>query len=403
MSNILIARNPVTGNYYNAVTQGGLDNTGATSVTSGVGTCVTAYKNGGYDGLYFPTGTYLLSTALTVPDGTTLVGSGMSSAWLRGLVNFGSSSSFTDLKIGPNTASSSGGLRNVSGAANTSFTRCHVRGGDTGNSYANFALTNTCSYLTFTDCEFERSLYSSGTDFWNTISIYPTGVIHHLTFDGCKFGVTNGTAEGASRMVIEVWTNHGTSNRWEYLTFTGCEFMASDNHQLDLACYGDSGQANHVLVEDCTFHGADNSGGRRWGYGICLEWPTDVVITGNHFHRCSEAGIYSANFGQSYDTYWEITDNTFDWDTAENGIDITRSIIALTSSYNTVTGNTFDSHSALGWPYGCVELNGENAATCHDNTVTGNTFNMTTGLDSSIVQVLGATGNTITPNTVNRS
>ena len=67
----------------------------------------------------------------------------------------------------------------------------------------------------------------------------------------------------------------------------------------------DSGQATGVLVEDCTFKGGGvDQKGTVWGYGICLEWPFDVTIRNNRFYRCSEAAIFSANFGQSYDTRW---------------------------------------------------------------------------------------------------
>ena len=124
---------PAPGDWYDAVTDAGLDNTGSQSVTSGIVSAIEDYKALGKDGLYFPPGTYLLSTALTVPNDSVLLGTKNTgpdacTAHLAGQVVCGSRSSFTDLKIGPETAGLAG-LRNVDGADDTVFTRCHFRGG----------------------------------------------------------------------------------------------------------------------------------------------------------------------------------------------------------------------------------------------------------------------------------
>ena len=134
------------------------------------------------------------------------------------------------------------------------------------------------------------------------------------------------------------------------------------------------------------------------GYAICLEWPFDVTIRNNHFHRCHEAAIFDNNYGQSYDTRWIITGNTFDFDTAEGGITARRGIVALTGANNVITGNRFDWHGTFsGWSSnGCVELGGANAT---GNTVTGNTFNVSQTQAVSN-QWGGATGNTTSQNTV---
>ncbi|MEN6429764.1 MAG: hypothetical protein ABFC80_02835, partial [Coriobacteriales bacterium] len=87
----------------------------------------------------------------------------------------------------------------------------------------------------------------------------------------------------------------------------------------------------------------------------------------------------------------------FDWDTAEGGITAHRSIVALCSANNTVTGNTFECHADI--PGVCVELAG---ADCAGNTVTGNTFNLS-ATETTIGQYNGASGNKVSPNTVNRT
>ena len=140
--------------------------------------------------------------------------------------------------------------------------------------------------------------------------------------------------------------------------------------------------------------------GTLWGYAICLEWPFDVTIRNNHFHRCHEAAIFCANFGQSYDTRWIITGNTFDWDTAEQGITARRSIVVLTGANNVITGNTFNWHGTFsGWATnGCVELE----APTRPATPSPATPSTSARRRTPSTEWGGATGNTISPNTVIR-
>lgn len=395
--------------YYDAVTDGGCDNTGESDCVSDILAAVTAYKAAGKDGLYFPAGTYLLSSALTVPDGTTLVGSGMTSAWLCGKVWFGSTSDFTDLKIGPASAGVSG-LANTDGADGTSFTRCHFRGGGAASDAHNSSTVNLgdgydLANLTFTDCEFERSLGTSwsgaadNTHRENTVSLYANGnTVDTVTFDGCHLGVSNGTATGAQRMMVETWTAHSAASWWKDITFHDCELETSNITTLDFACYSDSTQGDGVVIDGCTFHGAGvDTKGTAWGHGICLEWPVNITITGNHFHRCYEAAVYTTNTGLPADEHLSVTGNTFDWDTIEEEIIAHRSIIANSGSNAEITGNTFECHEDI--TAVCVELTG---ADCTGNTVTGNTFNLN-ATETAIGQYGGATGNTVTPNTINRT
>jgi hypothetical protein len=403
--------------YYDAVTDGGCDNTGESDCVSDILAAVTAYKAAGKDGLYFPAGTYLLDSALTVPDGTVLVGSGMDTAWLSGQVVFGSTSSFTDLKIGPSSAGVAG-LKNIDGANGTSFTRCHFRGGGAESDNDNSSTVNLADYqvdlanLTFTDCEFERSLGTAwsgsgdNTHRENTISLYANySTIDTVTFDGCHIGVSNGVASGSQRMGVEVWTAHNASSWIRDITFTGCEFEPSDVNSLDFSCYSDSTQFDGVVVEDCIFHGAGaDLKGTSWGQAITLEWPINVTITGNTFYRCSQGAIYP-NYRTpfSYDQNLVVTGNTFDFDTVEAGITAGAGtgMLVTHGANGTITGNTFNWHGASNI-LACVWFEGANST---GNTVTGNTFNL------SATQTIGrngggATGNgepwTAT-NTVNRS
>jgi len=144
------------------------------------------------------------------------------------------------------------------------------------------------------------------------------------------------------------------------------------------------------------------------GAAICLEWPADVTIRNNHFNRCREGAVYPGGdfMGTNTDTYWQITGNTFDWDTAEHGITQYFAPISLASNYNTVTGNTFIAHTNIPlWSYGqgaCVVLWGW-WGEGHNNTVPGNTFYVN-ATQRTTMAINGASeaSNTIAPNTVVR-
>lgn len=366
--------------------------------------------------VYFPAGTYRLASALTVPSGTTLIGSGMTTAWLCGKVWFGSTSDFTDLKIGPASAGVSG-LANTDGANGTSFTRCHFRGG--GGTSATWDCPavslgggKDLSNLAFTDCEFERSLgtgWAGSADnlhAYNTVTISVGGcTVDTVTFDGCHLGVSNGVASGAERIMFEAYTFSDDADRWWWknLTFTDCEFEASNVHTLDFACGGNGAQGDGVLVEDCLFHGAGvDEKDTAWGQGICLEWPKNIVIRNNTFYRCAESGIQpSYHSAFAADNNLTVTGNVFNFDTAEGGIPATNaSCAAFHGANGTITNNTFTYH---GDDFiGCVWFTGSYAT---GNTVTGNTFNVSE--TQTICRNTGGAADNGEPwtatNTVNRS
>jgi hypothetical protein len=366
--------------------------------------------------VYFPAGTYRLASALTVPSGTTLIGSGMTTAWLCGKVWFGSTSDFTDLKIGPASAGVSG-LANTDGADGTSFTRCHFRGGGATSDNSNSSTVNLgdgqdLSNLTFTDCEFERSLgtlwsgSADNTHRENTVTLYAmSNTIDTVTFEGCDIGVSNGVASGNQRMGVETWTYDNVSRWWKNITFKNCHVRPSNITGLDFACYNNSTQGDGVLVEGCTIHGSGvDTKGTAWGQGITLEWPKNVTIRNNTFYRCSDGAIYPdysnrPNFSAASNLV--VTGNIFDFDTSEGGIVCAGAGQFVTHGANgTITGNTFTYHGAN--LYGCLWFQGADST---GNTVTGNTFNIST-TQAIGVNWGGATGNgepwTAT-NTVNRS
>jgi hypothetical protein len=415
---LIIIRSLSGADYYDAVSDGGCDNTGESDCVSDILAAVTAYKAAGKDGLYFPAGEYLLSSALTVPDGTTLVGSGMTTAWLQGQVWFGSASDFTDLKIGPESAGLAG-LKNTDGSDGSSFTRCHFRGGGAESDNDNSSTVNLgdgydLSNLTFTDCEFERSLgtlwsgSADNTHRENTVTLYAmSNTIDTVTFEGCDIGVSNGVASGNQRMGVETWTYDNVSRWWKNITFKNCHVRPSNITGLDFACYNNSTQGDGVLVEGCTIHGSGvDPKGTAWGQGITLEWPKNVTIKDNTFYCCTEGAIYPdysnrPNFSAASNLV--VTGNIFDFDTSEGGItaDSNTGMCVTHGSGGTITGNTFIWHGETNI-LGCVWFAGEDAT---GNTCTGNTFNVSA--TQTICRNTGDAADNGEPwtatNTVNRS
>jgi len=381
------------------------------SVNAGILTAIAQYKAANRTGLYFPAGTYLLSSPLTVPSGTVLVGAGMASSWLKGKINYGSTSSFTDLKIGPATAGLSS-TQNVHNATGTSFTRCHFRGGGgtaplytgvTQNNWpclnigADFSggMTGAAAYnLTFTDCEIERSL---GTH--NCVSLYAqrTGtIIDGVTFNGCHFGVSNGVASGSDRFMVECWTEHGMGWYWRNLTFQNCDFAAGDECGLDFACHNDSIRGQNVLVDGCTFHGARNG----FAYGICSESADYITIRNNTFYRHYENHINLVSTNWPANNHAVVTGNVINAEISEIGaLTPNRSGIYIAVDNAMVTGNTIR-YSGI-WAAAPVEIDTGVYTPLggHNNIVTGNTFYHNASESPIISQASGCTGNTITPNT----
>ena len=342
--------------------------------------------------VYFLNGTYLLSSQLTVPSGTTLVGQSMTGTHLKGKIYFGSTSSFTDLKLGNNSV----GVNNSDGATSTEFLRCRFTGG--GGSWPQqqvlgIGFGNDASDLTFTDCEVERCYgtdptYSLGRN--NVKLDIDNCTIDGVTFDGCTFGVSNGTATGCPRVNVECFSQANVAVGWQSPSFIDCIFEQSDAHQLDLACpTSGNGVASHALVQGCTFKGSFGTL-NGWGYCIALEWPIDVTITGNHFQRSSDAIIDMDDNTATYPgRSWVFTDNVFDMDT-DNGLDPGKAF-TLRGHTNVITGNTFYRHDANL----CVEL----AAASTSNEVKNNTFHIN-GTEAQAITDNGTTNDWAGHNTV---
>ena len=353
----------------------------------------------------------VIDSPLIVPDGTTLIGESMTGAWLKGHVDFKSNSQFTDLKIGPASAGNSA-ITSASGvtATATGFTRCHFRGGGgAGNGIAAGVIVlgagRASNNITFTDCDVECNLgtelgYPFSNSF-NNIGIWQTGLaagayIHHITFDGCHIGVSNGVRTGSPRMGMECWvarvSEGGNGLGWSNVTVKDCVFEPTDVHNLDFADSPD-GRSNTVSVTGTNFKGGGLLAA-GWGYGICVEYTTQAVISGNTFGRCSDSVIYvthnepiPARLPATL-----ITNNVIDAVT-NNGVPLgdNPKCVLIGGYDNVFTGNTITVN------YGDAVMDLRNGI---DNTVTGNTFHCAAAqYTTPVKQWLGGSGNTITPNT----
>ena len=356
----------------------------ADGVTDDSAAILAAINAAAGQGVYVPAGKYRLAAPLTVPNGAHLLGASMTGSWLMGRVVFGSNSTFTDLKIGPNVAGNPS-LSHIDGADGSSFTRCHFRGGGNADWWgANLQLGcgNDLSNLTFTDCEIECAL---GAGDQNTITQYVWGsTIDTVTWRRCHFGVSNGTRTGSSRMMIEMYADNSANSSWKNVYFYDCEFEASDRWCLDFASGYNSPHATNIVVDGCLFHGAGVVGGGG-DCAIDLEWAYNVRITDNTFYRCRAGAIlWAGMFCTDINPGAVVTGNTFDWDTAEKGIPVGTQIIHWDCSNGTLSGNTFICHHDMAhqgdWGIGALWFqNSTNSApyinsVASNNTITLNKF-----------------------------
>jgi hypothetical protein len=402
-----------------------VDKTGATNVADnlgGAGGVLATIRDLGKVA-YFPAGNYLLSTPLAIPAGCGLVGPyglgpSAPTAWLRGQVWYDTDDAVADLKIGPVSAGLSS-ARNADGCSGASFIRAHFRGGGgtVSGDYTCMSIGhgNDIANLAFTDCEWERSLgttYAGATGYAeNTLGITAQGnTVDGILFNGGTFGVSNGVATGAQRMMVECWTAQGDSNWWRDLAFKDMTFEASNIHQLDFACYGPgytatpSGRAQNATVDGCVFKGGGVSEfGTSFGYGIVSESVLGLTVKNSTFYRCLRPALWLINFGWPADNDTEVTGNVFNFDVDYIGQAAARSIMTLYDSNAVVTGNELRSTDELeGWPYALIEVNGAEEHGVSGGTghvITDNTLIHHAAQSYIIREVFGATGNTLTPNT----
>jgi hypothetical protein len=180
----------------------------------------------------------------------------------------------------------------------------------------------------------------------------------------------------------------GVSRGFQGITLRGCRFGASDAQTLDFSDQPGA-RASGILIEGCTINGGGVTR-IKWGYGVCLEMPLEVIIRNNHFTRAFTQSLSITDRDASHYSGpgAQITGNTFDLTTgvATGGGEA----ICLTGTGNRFTGNIIKG----GW--------GANAVGLWDaagNVVTGNTFIHRKGA-STVLEHAGCSGNTVSQNIV---
>ena len=372
-------------NYYNAVTQGGLDNTGATSVTSGIGTAITYYKANGYDGLYFPAGTYLLSTTLTVPAGTVMVGQSQGSTWLKGAVSYTNDNDTTSAM----TIGNSGTTTIISSTTGDTFTDVTFIGGggsyNSGtqpmNSHVITIGPSATSNITFTRCTIgpNSGTYGDGTTGAggaglhndNVFVVRNAGVtVEDIEFHACHFLY-------CPRMMCELWDATYEEGLFTNISFYDCTFELAESEVIDYA------GAAHSFVDNCTFRGQGSSNTALWDNHIVTEGgSTDITVTDNHFYMSEGAACgFTSGANTATGNHIDLSENPYSC-THDATSDFT-----VASDGNTITGNTINhiNNPSSYWAY----------ITGGSNMVNYNTYSNCTapGVYNS------GSGNTITPNT----
>ena len=348
----------------------------------------------------FARGVYKV-TAITVPNGVSLVGAGMNVCWIRGRVTAGSHVTLRDLKVGAKGYS----FRLTAKARLSTFEHVRFRGGGGSGGDAPVILlgdwARSCDHITFKDCKVECNLGVEDSSFsrgFNNIRITenaaPGGAhVSNITFEGCHIGVSNGVRSGCPRMDLEAVTldlsgagvyAHG----WSDLVVRGCVFEAADWYNIDLADWPLTGTQTRAsgpaLISGCTLKGAGK-------YAICVESPRGVVIENNTIYR---AGMNTFKMGcgdmSAAAPATVVRGNLFDL-TVGNGFSAGSPLFWLKGAGNRFTANTVRTTST-GRIFELTQA--------RDNTVTGNTLTLPASATLFAVDE-GCSGNVLSPNTVN--
>jgi Pectate lyase superfamily protein len=242
-------------------------------------------------GVYVPTGVYRVGT-LAIPNGVTVRGEGSDASWLKGGIVFGSYDLVRGLRLGDVGKRT----HNEHNATQTVFESCRFR----GTVPIMLGNDHSCSYITFRDCEVERSFgtWNSEGSFSDIIveeySPGPYGHVTHITFKGCHIGVSNGsgghdTGSPAAGLVAHCNPAKPINQGYQDIKIIDCVFEATDEFTLDFADMVKADGLTHssrgVLIEGCTIKGGGYQGPRYWPYSICVESPEGVTVRDNVIYR----------------------------------------------------------------------------------------------------------------------
>jgi hypothetical protein len=379
---------------------------GVADDTAAFGAAMKAAAGAG-TGVYVPAGTYRVST-ISIPDGIVLKGAGQSSSWIKGGVLFGSRDLVSGLKLGDVGKRT----HNQAEASETTFEDCRFRGTVPlllGNDHS-------CSYITFRECQVERSFGSWTPELRHNNIILeeyspgPYGHVAHITFERCNVGVSNGSGghdTGSPGAGLVAHCNPQTPIRQGYtdIRIIDCVFEATDEFTLDFddkVKADGSHSSSKVLIEGCTIKGGGVQGPREFAYTICFEAPEGCVVRDNLIYR---GYINTFKICKNEDPDPDrrpliVEGNTFDL-TVDNGVDTPQgvSMIRLHGDNNIFRNNTIitdlpDDAETGDAPGAILKLYYARNAQISDNRI----FDRSSVRPPLLAHIYAATGNTLSGN-----
>lgn len=359
--------------------------------------------------LWIPAGTYLLSSALQMPEGLEIVGPG-DTAWLKGKIEPATGCTLRNLKIGITghyfgaDIANEGAfdIHNLS-VHGVTFTGGPIYDTNSGDGVVQFKVQTVTSGK-FYDCLFEDCIVEKSSNTCNGVSII-TQCRGNSDFHGIDF--VRLTIKGATRIGFEITVpDAGTEEipitmPWHDINLLDYEVLESDHSALSL-CGRPSGVADagnyemgHSTVRGHVHDAAVNIVNGSWGaHGIELNGCTAMTLTGNLVEGAHQRTMLDASMGVPVPTQNcanVIDGNTFDGSaSATSSMSVGGKGVTFTNnSVKTRSGDTCQLHKT-----------GESAC-----TITGNDFQAIAAdgesLDTShaAVWVNNSTGLTLASNT----
>lgn len=276
---------------------------GATDDTAAVRSALAATAGQGV-AVTLPPGTYVVGS-LVVPQGSTLLGQGTGTSWIKGRVEIGGRVRVADLQLGVDGAA----LRFANGAAHTLFERVSFVGGggvDSGEDQGviRFAGGRSASSIAFVDCAIGAN--SANGNGVSMVSYGWSGATYRdISWRRCHFA-------SSPRMTFEVIQRfdgaHAPSDGYRRIDLIDCEFEPSGSETISYDAIGDGG---YSTISGCTFKGAGWNRAYPYGQGIEFNGATAMRFVGNTVYRCRGAMINHSG-GDGVTTGTVIAHNLFD-------------------------------------------------------------------------------------------
>jgi len=319
--------------------------------------------------LFFPPGTYLLNTKLTMHDGASFAGVGDASI-LKGTVNPTSNNIVESLKfeLGETTPSNEKYFGASDAYSDGAVSHLYVLNCTFSGHYAwdsgegrQIQLGNIpVSYVLFDSCTFLQSTYNKNNQIriWSDCDATDC-YMHHIAIRNCHFDYT-------SRMNLEITgANSSCAYPWHDIIVDNCTFDGAGNQNISIVGYGchDITITDNVLL-DANVNPILNQGEASLELGNF----TNLILTGNHVGQTAEGTTTGSHvkfmLGQWIPDTEAIVNNNWIENNIFDGRLSTSSQIWLKGSGWTFKDNTVYTCSS----YGSYIMHGD------DQTIQGNSF-----------------------------